>query len=196
MTSEILIMKNDTIVMAADSAVTIGNRKTHTGANKLFGLSDEPPMAMMIFGTATFGSISLETLIKEYKKQTDFRELDDIIQIKENFIEYLNNIQYTISDFDYKLTLFKENLLMKLNFDSKENIIEYLNNYKDGEILPFLENNPSIDDELEDIKSALGNIDIDIIKKYLSIEFVESSSGMVIAGFNKNESTHHTYTSI
>lgn len=32
MTSEILIMKNDTIVMAADSAVTIGNRKTHTGA--------------------------------------------------------------------------------------------------------------------------------------------------------------------
>lgn len=96
MTSEILIMKNDTIVMAADSAVTIGNRKTHTGANKLFGLSDEPPMAMMIFGTATFGSISLETLIKEYKKQTDFRELDDIIQIKENFIEYLNNIQYKI----------------------------------------------------------------------------------------------------
>ena len=187
MTSEILIMKNDTIVMAADSAVTIGNRKTHTGANKLFGLSDEPPMAMMIFGTATFGSISLETLIKEYKKQTDFRELDDIIQIKENFIEYLNNIQYKISDFDYKLALFKENLLMKLNFDSKENIIEYLNNYKDGEILPFLENNPSIDDELEDIKSALGNIDIDIIKKYLSIEFVESSSGMVIAGFNKNE---------
>ena len=72
MTSEILIMKNDTIVMAADSAVTIGNRKTHTGANKLFGLSDEPPMAMMIFGAATFGSISLESLIKDYKKQNRF----------------------------------------------------------------------------------------------------------------------------
>ncbi len=82
MTSEILIMNNENIIMGADSAVTIGNRKTHTGANKLFGLSDEPPMAMMIFGAATFGSISLESLIKDYKKQTNFKELDNILKIK------------------------------------------------------------------------------------------------------------------
>lgn len=50
MTSEILIMKNDTIVMGADSAVTIDNKKTHNGADKLFGLSNNPPMAIMIFG--------------------------------------------------------------------------------------------------------------------------------------------------
>ena len=49
MTSEILIMKNDTIVMGADSAVTIDNKKTHNGADKLFGLSNNPPMAIMIF---------------------------------------------------------------------------------------------------------------------------------------------------
>ena len=30
MTSEILIMNNENIIMGADSAVTIGNRKTHT----------------------------------------------------------------------------------------------------------------------------------------------------------------------
>ncbi len=187
MTSEILIMNNENIIMGADSAVTIGNRKTHTGANKLFGLSDEPPMAMMIFGAATFGSISLESLIKDYKKQTDFEELDDILKIKKSFIEYLKNIPYKISDFEYKFTLFKENLLKKLNYDSMENIIKYLDNYKDEEILPFLENNSFLDVEFEDIANILGNVDIDILKKYLTVMLVDSSSGVVIAGFNMNE---------
>ena len=187
MTSEILIMKNDTIIMGADSAVTIDNKKTHNGADKLFGLSNDPPMAIMIFGAATFGSISLESLIKDYKKQTDFKELDNMIKIKESFIEYLNNIQYKISDFDYKFALFKENLFKKLNFDSKENIIKYLNNYDDMEILPFLENNSSLDIEFKDISNILGSIDIGTLKKYLSMKLVESSSGIVIAGFNKNE---------
>ena len=187
MTSEILIMNNENIIMGADSAVTIGNRKTHTGANKLFGLSDEPPMAMMIFGAATFGSISLESLIKDYKKQTNFKELDNILKIKKSFIEYLKNIPCEISDFEYKFAYFKENLLKKLNYDSKENIIQYLNNYKDMEILPFLENNPSLDSEFEDLVNILGNVNIDNLKKYLSMELIDSSSGVVIAGFNKNE---------
>ena len=144
-------------------------------------------MAMMIFGAATFGSISLESLIKDYKKQTDFEELDDILKIKKSFIEYLKNILYKISDFEYKFTLFKENLLKKLNYDSMENIIKYLDNYKDEEILPFLENNSFLDVEFEDIANILGNVDIDILKKYLTVMLVDSSSGVVIAGFNMNE---------
>lgn len=116
-----------------------------------------------------------------------------MIKIKESFIEYLNNIQYKISDFDYKFALFKENLFKKLNFDSKENIIKYLNNYDDMEILPFLENNSSLDIEFKDISNILGSIDIGTLKKYLSMKLVESSSGIVIAGFNKNE-FHPSYT--
>lgn len=142
MTSEILIMTNDTIIMGADSAVTIDNRKTHTGANKLFGLSNEPPMAIMIFGTATFGSVSLESLIRDYRKQNNFKELEDILLIKKSFINYLNNISYEVTDFEYKLALFKENLLHRLDYTSNNDLSEFLYNYKDMEILPFLENNP------------------------------------------------------
>lgn len=44
MTSEVLIMNKNAIVMAADSAVTVGNMKTYNGFNKLFMLSNDPPM--------------------------------------------------------------------------------------------------------------------------------------------------------
>ncbi|WP_407422686.1 hypothetical protein [Methanobrevibacter sp.] len=48
MTSEVLIMNKNAIAMAADSAVTVNNRKTYNGANKLFMLSNEPPMGIII----------------------------------------------------------------------------------------------------------------------------------------------------
>ena len=43
MTSEILIMNKNAIVMAADSAVTVDNKKSYMGVNKLFLLSNDPP---------------------------------------------------------------------------------------------------------------------------------------------------------
>ena len=55
--------------MAADSAVTVGGSKTYTGVNKLFMLSNNPPMGIMIFGAADFENIPMETLIKEYHKK-------------------------------------------------------------------------------------------------------------------------------
>ena len=54
MTSEILILNNNAIAMAADSAVTVGGKKTYNGVNKLFMLSNNPPMGIMIFGSAEF----------------------------------------------------------------------------------------------------------------------------------------------
>ena len=89
MTSEILIMNKNAIAMAADSAVTVGNSKTYNGVNKLFMLSNDPPMGVMIFGSANFENIPLETLIKEYRKITNFKENNDIISIKNNFLDYL-----------------------------------------------------------------------------------------------------------
>lgn len=188
MTSEILIMTKKTIIMGADSAVTINNKKTHTGANKLFELSNNPPMGIMIFGSADFDSFALETLIEDYKNQTNFEELEDIMRIKESFLAYLNNIPYQITDFEDKLLLFKENLLNKLKHYSKDNLVKYLNGYKNNKMLPFLEKN-SLDIEFEDIIMKLNNIQVDIktLKKYFSEILLDSSTGIVIAGFNKND---------
>ena len=42
MTSEVVIMNKNAIVMAADSAVTVGGTKTYNGVNKLLMLSNSP----------------------------------------------------------------------------------------------------------------------------------------------------------
>ncbi len=192
MTSEILIMNNKAIVMAADSAVTVGGKKTYNGVNKLFMLSNNPPMGIMIFGSATFDSIPLETLIKEYRKQTNFKELGHIEKIKENFIEY---IEKTTDDINFtllknELFRFKNFLLTQLENISKENITTYINSSENMEIFPFL-NEKCLEDELEKVsqelcKKGIG-VDVNILKKSFSESILKSSSGIVIAGFNEND---------
>ncbi len=126
MTSEIVIMNKNVIVMAADSAVTVNNEKTYNGANKLFKLSDTHPMAMMIFGTATFGSISLESLIKGFVNKTDFEDLEDILKVKEAFLDYLNDLPYSEFDFKNKLEMFKQGLLEILEDKSEKDFVNHL----------------------------------------------------------------------
>ena len=90
MTSEVVIMNKNAIVMAADSAVTVGGTKTYTGVNKLFILSNSPPMGIMIFGSADFENIPMETLIKEFKRKTEFEKCNDIEMIKDEFLKFLS----------------------------------------------------------------------------------------------------------
>ncbi len=42
MTSEIIIMNTDVIALAADSTITINDKKTYNGVNKIFMLSNDP----------------------------------------------------------------------------------------------------------------------------------------------------------
>lgn len=89
MTSEVIIMNRNAMALAADSAVTVGNIKTYNGVNKLFYISNNPPIGIMIFGSADFENIPMETLIKEFKRKTDFNKINDIESIKNEFLIYL-----------------------------------------------------------------------------------------------------------
>ena len=84
MTAEILIMNRNAIAMAADSVVTVGNQKTYTGANKLFMLSNNPPMGIMIWNNADFMGIPLESLIKEFRLENG-NKLDNVQMFMEVF---------------------------------------------------------------------------------------------------------------
>ena len=46
MTSEILLMNKNAIALASDSLVTIDGKKNYDGANKIFMLSNNPPMGL------------------------------------------------------------------------------------------------------------------------------------------------------
>ena len=69
MTSEILILTPSAVALAADSAVTIGNRKTYNGVNKLFMLSNDPPMGIMTYNLSDFSNVPFETIIKEFRHE-------------------------------------------------------------------------------------------------------------------------------
>lgn len=193
MTSEILILNNNAIVMAADSAVTVGGKKTYNGVNKLFMLSNNPPMGIMIFGSAEFNSIPLETLIKEYRKQTNFEKLGDIIKIKESFIDYLGETteDTTFSNWDYELKTFKNVVLDLLKDKSEKEVMNHIiNSSANMEIFPFLKGE-HLDDKFEELSQELCekgiDVDDDALKRYFSALSAFSSSGVVIAGFNENE---------
>ena len=48
MTVEIVVMNTRGIALATDSAVTIGGRKVYNSTNKLFELTKEQPVGVMI----------------------------------------------------------------------------------------------------------------------------------------------------
>ena len=89
MTAEILIMNKNAIALAADSAVTIGNEKTYNGVNKLFMLSNNPPMGIMIYGVSEFLGLPFETLIKEYREQADFNKNNSVKKVTLDFLDFL-----------------------------------------------------------------------------------------------------------
>ena len=92
MTSEVLIMTPSAVAMAADSVVTINGNKTYEGVNKLFMLSKNPPMGIMIYNNVNFIAIPFETLIKDFREQImDDETANTVDDFKNKFKEYLEN---------------------------------------------------------------------------------------------------------
>lgn len=90
MTAEIAILNKSAVALAADSAVTIGQRKVYNSANKLFTLSKVQPVGVMIFGNADIMGVPWETIIKYYRgrhlQSTSFPTLKEY---KEHFVNFL-----------------------------------------------------------------------------------------------------------
>ncbi|MBE6494074.1 MAG: hypothetical protein E7Z84_05660 [Methanosphaera stadtmanae] len=94
MTSEILIMTPNAIAMAADSVVTVSNKKTYEGVNKLFMLSNNPPMGIMIYSNANFFNFPMETIIKDFREKvkTLEKQYTTVNEFKTAFEQYLKKI--------------------------------------------------------------------------------------------------------
>ena len=116
MTSEILILTPSAVALAADSAVTIGNRKTYNGVNKLFMLSNNPPMGIMTYNLSNFSNIPLETIIKEFRDEIKKEDLTTVIEFRDKFIEFLDELvknELYVYSFDYSILHIQRNLQLK-----------------------------------------------------------------------------------
>lgn len=197
MTSEILIMNKHGIAMATDSAVTINGIKTYNGVNKLFMLSNNPPMGIMVFGTSTFEGIPLETLIKEYRRNINFDSINSISDIKKDFLKYIAS-ETTNTNFDKKIELGKDSFHRFFIMNSFEwqfnGFNDFLEKYEKLEIPSFFDEIDSII-ELEDyIRDLINFQNIDdfdnrlflTLKKFFIRSYLCNNTGVVIAGFNND----------
>jgi polyhydroxyalkanoate synthesis regulator phasin len=94
MTAEIVIMNKEAIALASDSAVTMSGesgQKIFTSANKLFALSKNHPVGIMIYGSAIFMGVPWETIIKIYRKKLGNKNLETLEDYVNDFIEFLDN---------------------------------------------------------------------------------------------------------
>ena len=204
MTAEILIMNRNAIAMAADSAVTVGSLKTYTGVNKLFMLSNTPPMGIMIYGSAEFCHMPFETLIKEYRTKNENEGYTKVNTIMLNFLKFIEKYAKTKSDpkafFDMQLEYFELGVNKELDEIKDDNILKLLENLtddvKDDDLQIIsqtkdFENKEEIFEKLA-LKHFLKNKNKhakikNLLKKLFFKQLFMDSTGIVIAGFNEED---------
>lgn len=102
MTAEIVIMNKEAVALAADSAVTLRRiylTKVSVSADKIFQMSMNSPVGIMMYGNALFMGLPWETVIKAYRENRAGKKFNSIKKYGEDFIEYLKNNQL---EFDAK----------------------------------------------------------------------------------------------
>lgn len=195
MTSEIIIMNTDVIALAADSTITINDKKTYNEVNKIFMLSNDPPMGIMVFGLGKFENISIETLIKEYSKKTDFKKLKNIINIKNDFLRYLTEVTQAtnINIFlDSHLKNFKQMINQQRNSCNELEFYQFIETFSNAEIFEFLKDIFETEKYNEKFKEIIkeydeSKINLNNLKKCFCSYIFNISTGILIAGFNKED---------
>ena len=68
MTAEVAVLNKSAVALAADSAmsVSVGNSEKTYPTNKLFALTKQRPIGIMIYNNAEFMNIPWETIILPY----------------------------------------------------------------------------------------------------------------------------------
>ncbi len=97
MTAEIAIMSRSAVALAADSAATIirytaggkEEKRVLKGANKMFALSRSEPVAVMIFGDASFMGVPWETLVKMYRAARKTTSFPTLVEYARDFFKFL-----------------------------------------------------------------------------------------------------------
>lgn len=125
MTAVVGILNKYAVAIAADSAVTIdgnGGRKIFNKANKVFTLSKQHPVGIMIYNSASFMNTPWETIIKVYRKKLGSNSFPTLIEYEQDFISYLKAKNfYTDTEMQ---TAFLENFASNI-IDSTINDIAY-----------------------------------------------------------------------
>lgn len=99
MTAIVGFMNKHGVVMAADSAVTLGNtHKVINSGNKIFTLSKYAPVGIATYGNASFMETPWELIIKLYRKNLKKQKLNSLQDYVDSFIHYLHSNNFFITE--------------------------------------------------------------------------------------------------
>jgi hypothetical protein len=93
-TAEIAILNRSAVALAADSAVTLGIRgqqKIYNSVDKLFQLTLNEPVGIMIFGGAEYMGVPIETVIKKFRESKFSCAKTHLKDYSDAFFEFLEN---------------------------------------------------------------------------------------------------------
>lgn len=205
MTSEVLIMTPSAVAMAADSVVTINGNKTYEGVNKLFMLSKNPPMGIMIYNNANFIAIPFETLIKDFREQImDDVTVNTVDDFKNKFKEYLENEpkknNFPMLSLQDKIKIFTNHMVNEVSNLDENTIDEWLLDNKGLDVFDTYKDIIFTDDDsLENFNNCLKDIlpELNSDKKakihevlkniFVQIMVLENYTGVAIVGFETDK---------
>lgn len=114
MTCEIAIMNRQAIALAADSATTVTQwidgkqeQRFFKGTNKIFQLSNEQPVGVMIFGSATLHEVPWELIIKEFRRHLADKSFNDLSGYAGEFFDYVKG-HSVLFPHEYQIIVFKQ----------------------------------------------------------------------------------------
>ena len=92
MTAEVTVLNQQAVALAADSAVTISTgkkQKVFNSVNKLFRLSLNQPVGIMVYGAASLFSVPWETIIKLYRQEKKDHAYGTLNEYSHCFLKFL-----------------------------------------------------------------------------------------------------------
>lgn len=120
MTCEVAVMNKYALVIAADSAVTTtsgnGAERYSKGGNKIFQLSRNEPVGLMIYGSAMLNGVPWEIVIKNYRDTLGAKKFDTLQEYATSFFEFVKTASHFFSKSDLEENLNANVLRIAVNF--------------------------------------------------------------------------------
>ena len=145
MSAEVILMNKNGIAIAADSAVTIGNKtKIYNTADKMFMLSKYAPVGILIYNSASIMGIQLEIIIKQYRRKLGEKTFQTLKEYCDDFMSYCIEFANNYSGEKIELEIINNQILNKCDeifriVLSMENKEVGKNSFKnDNELMEFI----------------------------------------------------------
>lgn len=111
-------MNKNAVALAADSAVTLGNRSAiHNSADKLFPLSKKASVGLIIYSRASLMGVPVDIVIHEYGKYLGDKTFPNFKEYVDDFTSFIgNNFQYL------RLDKYEENYVFNLFVECESDV--------------------------------------------------------------------------